>query len=160
MILWFLPINTVKYSAILAGQVKLTGKQMYKKSAHPPPIPAPFHPAQGIECHYPRFHATRLPGHPLPDCRTPRLIPPPLPNPCFLLSLTLLRKYFCQPCPNLLRDHNVSSIVSVNPASYLFFSCAGFVYTNSFFFKNIPLPQKKHPQKNFFCTDKEISILC
>jgi len=36
MILWFLPINTVKYSAILAGLVKLTGKQMYEKTAHSP----------------------------------------------------------------------------------------------------------------------------
>src|SRR5580698_3778326 len=69
MILWFLPINTVKYSAILAGQVKLTGKQMYKKSTHSPPIPASFHPAQGIECHYPRFHATRLPGGLFRNCQ-------------------------------------------------------------------------------------------
>jgi hypothetical protein len=40
MILCFFSLNTVKYDAILAGKVKLTGKQMYEK----PPI---HHPSKG-----------------------------------------------------------------------------------------------------------------
>jgi hypothetical protein len=54
MILRFFPLNTVKYDAILAGKVKLTGKQMYEK----PPIRHRF------PGHFP---ALRLPAAGLPQ---------------------------------------------------------------------------------------------